>query len=73
MTEYIVNKGVGESYVELYRSWDKDDALAYMVSKAEKYGQCDRYSETLVSKVMVWEREGQKPMWFEFVQESNDA
>lgn len=69
MTEYAVYKGIGDTYVELYRSDSKEDALNRMAKSALiRNRQPDRYSETLTSQIMIW-NDRDKTHWLELVAE----
>lgn len=73
MKEYAVYKGIGDSYVEIYRSDDKSDAIDRMFKSAAKRGRdCDRYSETLASQIMIW-NESNTTHWLEVVEEQKNA
>ncbi len=72
MKEYVVNKGRGTEWVELYRSWDKDDAQEYMMKSAQRLHDrvCDRYTETAVSRIMIWDTDI-GTSWYELVEEQS--
>lgn len=69
MKEYAVYKGRGDSYVELYRADSKQDATNYWLEKSGRNGDCDKYTETLVTKTMIWFKEGSFPLWLQLSEE----
>lgn len=73
MKEYAVYKGRGDSWVELYRGDSKDDATSYFLEKCARYGNPDRYTETLASKVMTWNQENAAPLWLSLSEENKNA
>lgn len=69
MKEYAVYKGRGDSWVELYRGDSKQDAINYWLNKTASKGDCDKYTETLVTKTMIWYQEDAYPLWLQLSEE----
>lgn len=69
--EYVINKGRGDTYVEMYRGDSKADAEDRFTQYLMRHGVPDHYSETPVSKSAGYNANGNVgEFWFELVEDS---
>lgn len=69
-TEYVVNKGRGDSWIEVYRSDDKQDAInVWLERTGAREEECDAYSETLTTRIMIWYNLDAPTDWVEYAEE----
>lgn len=69
-TEFVINKGRDDYYVEVYRCDNEGDAEDRFVQYMEKHGAPDYYSETPWSKGGLWHaKDGVDSFWLELRRE----
>ena len=68
-SEYVIKKGRGDVYVEIYRSDDETDAIERFTQYLAKHGTPSHYNELAGYRSAGYMGGTSKAYWFELVEE----
>jgi len=68
-TEYVINKGKGDIYAEMYRSDSEADAIERFDQYIAKHGYPSHYNEVIGYRVAGYKTGTPEAYWFELMEE----